>query len=91
MVAINTTKDNVWAIFRITDATRLCTFPSHNIEFLYDAEKDADNPPFITGMVDKLTKKLYPATLNSMIHLGATEMNLFEDDLDSFEVPDSEC
>jgi hypothetical protein len=72
LICINTIKEYVWAIFRISDATKLCSFPAHNVEFLYDAEKDADTPPYITGLVDKLTKKLYPATLNSMIHLGAT-------------------
>jgi hypothetical protein len=42
---------------------------------------DKENPPWLSAIMDIKTLKVYPASINALFHLGATGLNIFEQDL----------
>jgi hypothetical protein len=83
-----TNEQNQYAVFRLKDGSRMCTFNGNEFKFVFDVVEWPDiPPPYVTGIMDKKTYKMYPPTLNCLIHLDGGSINFFKDDLTFFEPP----
>ena len=83
-----TNKPGYWVLIRIDDGTRLCNFNlQNNIKLVYNQHESKTNPANLAGFLDLITHKVFEPTLNSVVHLMSTQVNLFEKDLKLFQVP----
>jgi hypothetical protein len=81
----STTKENTWVIFRVKDCSKMCVFDACHSTFVYSEYYDPDYelrkvPPQVSGIIDFESCKIYPPNINTLIHLGVKELNLFRDD-----------
>ena len=70
-------------MFRISDCSQFCIFDMKDFLFVSGSTDPMDGylQPPIRGIIDKRTQKLYPPTAKALLHLGATQVNLFEEDV----------
>ena len=67
-----------WIVIRTEDGTRLCNFyVPENIKFLWNQQESKDNPAHLTGFLDTCSFKVFDPTLNSIVHLMASQLVLF--------------
>jgi hypothetical protein len=66
----------------------MCTFNGNEFKFIFDVVNWPDIPPsYVTGIMDVKTYKVYPPTLNCLIHLDGGSINFFKADITLFEPP----
>jgi hypothetical protein len=83
-----TNEINQYAVFRLIDGSRMCTFDGSDYTFIFDSVAWPEiPPPYVTGIMDNRTFKMYPPTLNCLIHLDGGSINFFEADLTLYEKP----
>ena len=65
-------------IYRIKTATEIGFIDCTNLKFIRNS--DVPFAPLITGILDKTTLSIHPPSIVSLINLGASSMNLSEED-----------
>jgi hypothetical protein len=60
--------------------SRFCSLDMSELKIIYESTVDKTIAPRITGILDKRTNKLYSTEISTLLHLGATQMLLFDED-----------
>ena len=79
---INLKYSHMWCAFRTSDATQFLTIDASNLKFLQN--KGTGNQGILNdvcAIYDKKSRKIFNASLSSLLHLGAKQVNLFKKDL----------
>jgi hypothetical protein len=70
--------NNLLSFFRTKNGSRLGVLDTSNSVILYNSTAFKRNP---TGILDLVQLKVYPANIQTIIHLGAQQLKIFQEDV----------
>ena len=65
-----------YGIYRVSDGTKLCHFDDKDFKFVRQTTCPEFIDPVVYRILDLCSNKIYPATVKTLIHLGAYKVNL---------------
>ena len=84
------THKHIYNVFRASDCSRICRFDS--TDFLFCKQSTAPlllEWDYVQAIIDKKAKKIYPANIRTILHLGARGVHMFSEDMDSIQRNDN--
>lgn len=70
-----------YSIYRVSDGSFFCQFDDRQFKLLRSTTQRELLSPLATGILDEQTKKIYPANVQCLLHLGAKSLHLYSQDL----------
>lgn len=76
----NNQRSKIFSIFRVEDSSKLCSFDMTDFEMIYNNSAVRCRNRGAAGILDKKANKVYQVNLESLLHLGATDVRVFQND-----------
>ena len=70
-----------FAFYRVPDCSRICVLDMVDFELVFNTSSNFCRNKFPSGIFDKKTNKLYPVEIPTLLHLGASNATIFEEDM----------